>query len=134
MKEVIDPLSKETRKDVVKVESAIQAYCDGKPGERETKLCYYVEPIKREISQPVKNGVPYDIICQRLKKKSAEICALKYGSNAAVAITRTTDVTKLRVKDLKAFIMEKGIPCAECIEKIDFEKATTKYFELNLEL
>lgn len=131
---MIDPLSAATRKDLVKVESAIQAYCDGKPGERETKLCYYVDPIKREISQPVKNGVPYNVICQRLKKQSAEICALKFGSNAAVVITRATDLTKLRVKDLKAFTMEKNIPCGECIEKIDFEKATTKYFESHPEL
>ena len=44
--------------------------------EKEAKLCYYLDPIKREVSQPVKNGVPFDVICQRLKKQSAEICAL----------------------------------------------------------
>ncbi len=132
--EMIDPLSPATRKDLVKTETAIQAYCDKAPGEKETKLCYYIDPIKREISQPVKNGVPYPVICQRLKKKSAEICALKYASNAAVAITRTTDLTKLRTKDLKAFTMEKNIPCGECIEKADFEKAITKYFEAHPEL
>ena len=58
----------------------------------------------------------------------------KYGGNAAVAITRATDLSKLRVKDLKAYVMEKGIPCGECIEKADYEKAVARYFEAHPEL
>lgn len=131
---MIDPLSAADRKDLLKTEERIGAYCEKPPGEKETKLCYYVDPIKREISQPVKNGVPYGVICQRLKKKSAEICALKYSSAAAIAITKATDLSKLKVKDLKGFIMEKNIPCAACNEKDDFAKAITAYFAAHPEL
>jgi hypothetical protein len=53
--------------------------------------CYFVDPIKREVSQPLKNGVPADRICQRLKKKSGEICTLKYSSSAPVTVDATTD-------------------------------------------
>lgn len=65
--------------------------------------CYFIDPVKREISKPVQNGVPVTTICQRLKKKSAEICALRYSSSPAggPAITRATDLSKLRVKELK---------------------------------
>jgi hypothetical protein len=68
----------------------------------------------------MKNGVPVDRICQRLKKKSAEICALKYASSAPVTVNDQTDFKALRIKDLKAIMAEKGIACPECIEKADF--------------
>ena len=40
--------------------------------------CYFLEPIKREVSQPFSTGMPKAKVCDRLKKKSAEICAIKY--------------------------------------------------------
>ena len=83
--------------------------------------CYYLEPIKREISQPLKNGAPILTVCQRLKKKSAEICSLKFTSTpSTVKIDASTDFSKLRVAQLKALIAEKNIPCPSCLEKDDF--------------
>jgi hypothetical protein len=82
--------------------------------------CYFIHPIKREISQPVKNGLPNDKICERLKKKSAEICSLRFASSTMPTVDSNTDFSKLRVKDLKAIMMEKGIKCPECLEKADF--------------
>ena len=40
--------------------------------------CYFLEPIKREVSQPFSTGMPKAKVCERLKKKSAEICTIKY--------------------------------------------------------
>jgi hypothetical protein len=82
--------------------------------------CYYLDPIKREISQPIKNGVPTDKICERLKKKSAEICALRFASSAPPPVESIDDFNKLRIKDLKNIMAEKGISCPECLEKSDF--------------
>lgn len=35
-------------------------------------------------------------------------------------VSETTDFSKLRVKDLKSIMLEKGLTCPECIEKADF--------------
>jgi hypothetical protein len=71
---------------------------------------------------PMKNGVPVSTICQRLKKKSAEICALKYASSAPTneKVDANTDFSKMKVSQLKTIMAEKGITCAECFEKEDF--------------
>ena len=84
--------------------------------------CYYIVGVKRQqIAQPMKNGVPVEKICERLKKTSAEICALRYGSSAgAPAADTITDYKKLRVGQLKSIMGEKGIKCPECIEKGDY--------------
>lgn len=84
-----------------------------------------MDPIKREVSQPMKNGVPVTTICQRLKKKAPEICALRFagGSGAPVAIDASTDFSKLKISQLKTFMADKNIACAECIEKDDFVRA-----------
>ena len=42
--------------------------------------CYYIEPIQREVSRPVSNGLPADKICTRLKKSSSEICSVMFGA------------------------------------------------------
>lgn len=62
------------------------------------------------------------MVCQRLKKKSAEICSLKYAASTSSteSITINSDFTKLKVSTLKAYMAEKGIECPECIEKEDF--------------
>lgn len=87
---------------------------------RPPRQCYYIDPIKRELSTPLKNGAPVSVVCQKLKKKSAEICALKFGDKAAVKLTADTDISKLKVAQLKEIIATKNIPCASCFEKEDF--------------
>jgi len=82
--------------------------------------CYYLDPIKREVSNPMKNGVPREKICERLKKKSAEICALRYTNVAAPPVDEIKNFGDLRVKDLKKIMKERGIECPECLEKADF--------------
>ncbi len=93
-----------------------------------------MDPIKREVSTPMKNGVPVDVICQRLKKKSAEICALKFASAPAAPakLDANTDFSKMRVSQLKTIMAEKGITCAECREKDEFVAAIKKHVARDL--
>lgn len=80
--------------------------------------------------------MPVASICQRLKKKSAEICTLKYGSDpsAGVSITKDSDLSKLRLKDLKAFLMEKQVPTDGLIEKDDFVAKVKSLFDAKKDL
>ena len=81
-----------------------------------------MDPIKRELSTPLRNGVPVATVCQRLKKKSAEICSLKFSSAPAapVKLDASTDFSKLKVAQLKAIVAERNIPCASCLDKDDY--------------
>lgn len=116
-------------KDVTKIESKITKYCKDKARTgTETKLCYYIEPIRREISQPFQNKVPVDRVCARLKKKSAEVCNVR----EAVKIDKNMDYDKLRVKALKKVLRDRGVTCEGCLEKTDFVKRCkeTEHMEL----
>jgi len=68
-----------SKKNKLAVEEAIEAYCTRKDiDNKEKKLCYFLKPIKRDVSQPFSTGMPKAKVCERLKKKSAEICTIKY--------------------------------------------------------
>ncbi len=109
-------LSASEKKDIHAIEAKLGKFCEKPANERDTKFCYFVDPIKRDISQPLKNGVPPAVVCDRLKKKAPEVCTLRYGAAPqAATITRASDLSKLRVKDLKAFIAEKSISCSPCV-------------------
>ena len=88
--------------------------------------CYYIAPIKRELSQPIKNGLPSEKICERLKKSSAEICSLRFASTTLPPTESITDFSKLRVKDLKQIMAEKKLSCPDCLEKDDFVRFLTE--------
>ena len=111
-------LSASEKKDIHAIEAKLGKFCEKPANERDTKFCYFVDPIKRDISQPLKNGVPPAVVCDRLKKKAPEVCTLRYGAAPqAATITRASDLSKLRVKDLKAFIAEKSISCSPCVPR-----------------
>ena len=113
LKDVVGGLPKPAPQlSLVDIEAAVGAYCEKPPTEKHAKLCYYIDPIKRELSTPLKNGAPVSVVCQKLKKKSAEICSLKFAASAPAGA--------LKIAQLKAFIAEKNIPCASCLEKDDF--------------
>jgi mesencephalic astrocyte-derived neurotrophic factor len=122
LNKVFDTVKPEEKKDLVTVETKIEKWCNAKDrNDKEKKLCYYIEPIRREVSQPYKNGVPTDKICERLKKKSAEICSLRFSSSpGAQPVDATTDFKKLRIGQLKTLIAERGLSCKDCLEKADY--------------
>ena len=90
--------------------------------------CYFIVGVKRQqIAQPMKNGVPAEKICERLKKASAEVCHLRYSGSAAAASTEDIkDFSKLRVNQLKSIMAEKGLKCPDCLEKADFVRYLEK--------
>ena len=87
---------------------------------RDVKMCYYFEPIKRAISQPFSTGMPKAKVCQRLKKDNPEICEVKYPIKVEKKEGEETDYGKLRVKQLKTILDQRGVKCTGCTEKSDF--------------
>lgn len=115
------------KKDMYEYEDSLTNYCAKAKNDRETKLCYFIEPVKRDISMPSRNGVPPDVICQRLKKKTPEVCSLRYssapGAPSLSSLTADTDFSKMRVGQLKALAAEIGVDCGNCLEKDDYVNA-----------
>lgn len=114
------------------VEAKIGKLCEEKTlSETRKKVCYYVDPIKRQVSQMMKNGLPNDKICKRLAQKSSEICAVR---NKVKVQKGATDYATLKVKDLKKILADRGVQCDGCVEKDDFVKRcmTTEHLERDL--
>lgn len=110
---------KENKKNKDKIETALAKYCKNKElGPKERKICYYLEPIKKLVSQPFSLGMPKKKVCEKLKKTNPEICDVKYP----MKVTSNVDVSKLRVKELKKILADRGIECKGCTEKQDYVK------------
>ena len=57
----------------------------------------------RVLSSPMKNGMPADRICEKLKKTDAQICELRYQKEIDV---ETMDLKQSRVKvRLRALVL-----------------------------
>jgi hypothetical protein len=126
---IIEQASKlEKKKNLEAVEDVLHKVCKDRTHPREKKLCYYIEPIKRDVSRPVSNGVPADRICKRLKKNSPEICELQYP----IKMSEDVDVSKLRVKQLKKILADRGVDCKGCLEKRDFVKRVQETAHMEL--
>lgn len=128
---VSEGFTAEDKKSLAAMEEKIDSFCGSKEKLKATheKLCYYITPIKREITQPYKNGVPVDRICKRLQKKSAEICAIRPPVKIEKGVT---DYSKLRVKQLKKILGDRGVTCKNCLEKSEFVQKCkdTEHLEL----
>jgi len=115
-------------------EKAIQAECDKqkKSGSPEMKkICYYLEPIKRQISVPLNSFKPADRICKTLKKTSPEICQVRKPVKIEKGVT---DYNKLRIKELKRIIADRGTTCQNCLDKSDYVKRCMETENLHTEL
>lgn len=42
-------------------------------------MCYYLEPVKRDLSEPMANGLPAAAICKKLRKHDDALCAMEWG-------------------------------------------------------
>ncbi len=81
LSDITTGLSPAQLKDQTLVEGKIDKYCSAKGlGEKETKVCYFFDPIKRSISTPLGNGLPVAAVCKRLKENNPELCSVKYGT------------------------------------------------------
>lgn len=123
---------KEEKGDKLAIETAIGKHCtksgsgstwkasDSLTNPKDVKMCYYFEPIKKAISQPFSTGMPKAKVCQRLKKDNPEICEVKYPIKVEKKEGEETDYGKLRVKQLKTILDQRGVKCTGCTEKSDF--------------
>lgn len=126
-------MSADDRKDVIAIEARMQEYCDSAAGKNKT-MCYYMGVgdkqqgtaggAKREISGALSRGINAKRLCSRLKKLDGQMCELKYEKEIDL---NTVDFNKLRVKELRKIMDDKGIDCVGCAEKSDFIRAIKKH-------
>mmetsp|Transcript_148907 Transcript_148907/g.211505 ORF Transcript_148907/g.211505 Transcript_148907/m.211505 type:complete len:169 (-) Transcript_148907:56-562(-) len=123
MDDIRATMTKEESRNKPKIEKAMGDYCsnkDGKLSAREKKICYYISPIKRDVAQPFSLGMSSLKVCKRITKANPEICTVKFPIKTEKM--EKTDLKKLRVKQLKAILAERGVECKGCVEKEEFIK------------
>lgn len=119
MQEVKDSMPKADQKDKPKIEKALGAHCKKDTlSARERKICYYVDPIKRDVAQPFSLGMTVDRLCKRINKSNPEICSVKFPVKTEKLEKK--DLSKLRVKQLKSILLDRGVECKGCAEKAEF--------------
>ena len=101
----------------------MQQYCankDKKLSAREKKLCYYIDPIRRDVAQPFSLGMPSLKVCKRITKSNPEICSVKFP--VKTENLEKKDLSKMRVKQLKKILDERGVDYKGLLEKEEFIK------------
>lgn len=123
MDEVRASLTKEDSRKKPEIEAAIGKYCADKGkklSSREKKICYYIDPIKRDVAQPFSLGTTSLKVCERINKSNPEICSVKLP--VKTESMEKKDISKLRVKQLKQILADRGVDCIGCVEKEEFVK------------
>lgn len=121
MDDIRATMAKENQNKKPEIESAIGAYCaKSSLNSKEKKICYYIDPIKRDVAQPFSLGMPSLKVCQRINKSNPEICTVKNPVKTEKMAEQ--DISKLRVKQLKQILADRGVECKGCVEKEEFVK------------
>mmetsp|Transcript_4853 Transcript_4853/g.7074 ORF Transcript_4853/g.7074 Transcript_4853/m.7074 type:complete len:164 (+) Transcript_4853:74-565(+) len=103
------------------IEKALGDFCANEGlSSREKKICYYIDPIKRDVAQPFSLGMTPLKVCQRINKSNPEICTVKFPIKTEKLEKK--DLSKLRVKQLKQILGQRGVECKGCVEKSEFIK------------
>ncbi|XP_067638216.1 mesencephalic astrocyte-derived neurotrophic factor homolog [Eurosta solidaginis] len=125
VKRFADTLDDATKKDNKKIEEKFKTFCK-KQKNKEHRFCYYLGGLEEsatgilnELSKPLSWSMPADKICEKLKKKDAQICDLRYEKQIDL---NSVDLKKLKVRDLKKILNDWDESCDGCIEKTDFIK------------
>mmetsp|Transcript_19170 Transcript_19170/g.28354 ORF Transcript_19170/g.28354 Transcript_19170/m.28354 type:complete len:167 (-) Transcript_19170:233-733(-) len=119
--EVKADMTKADMKDKPKIEAALGRYCKRTDlGPRERKICYYIDPIKRDIAHPFSLGMDSAKVCKRINKSNPEICTVKFPVQTEKMEKK--DLSKLRVKQLRSILADRGVECKGCLEKEEFIK------------
>ena len=118
-------LSDNVKKDPKKIEAEFKKFCKGTKN-KENRFCYYLGGLEEsatgilgELSKPLSWSMPADKICEKLKKKDAQICDLRFDKQIDL---KNVDLKKLKVRDLKKILNDWDEVCDGCIEKTDFIK------------
>ncbi|XP_018800904.1 PREDICTED: mesencephalic astrocyte-derived neurotrophic factor homolog [Bactrocera latifrons] len=125
VKRFADTLNDDIKKDHKKIEAEFKSFCK-KQKNKEHRFCYYLGGLEEsatgilnELSKPLSWSMPADKICEKLKKKDAQICDLRYEKQIDL---NNVDLKKLKVRDLKKILNDWDEGCEGCIEKTDFIK------------
>lgn len=112
-------------KDHKEIESKFKSFCK-KQKNKEHRFCYYLGGLEEsatgilnELTKPLSWSMPAEKICEKLKKKDAQICDLRYEKQIDL---NNVDLKKLKVRDLKKVLNDWDESCEGCIEKTDFIK------------
>ncbi|KAM8868179.1 mesencephalic astrocyte-derived neurotrophic factor-like isoform 1-T1 [Synchiropus picturatus] len=111
------------------IEKALVKSCSDAKG-KDNRFCYYIGATSdaatkmiNEVTKPLSYHAPVEKICEKLKKKDAQICELKYDKQLDLS---TVDLKKLKVKDLRKILEDWGETCKGCAEKSDFIRKITE--------
>ncbi|EEY61405.1 uncharacterized protein PITG_01702 [Phytophthora infestans T30-4] len=97
-------------------EKAVTKLCGKKLSTKDNKLCYNLEPLKKDVARQVTFKKDTLKICKSLEKKNPDFCSMRYP----VKTDANTDYSKMRVKQLRKILAERGVECVGCVEKSDF--------------
>ncbi|XP_014477575.1 PREDICTED: mesencephalic astrocyte-derived neurotrophic factor homolog [Dinoponera quadriceps] len=118
-------LTPNIKNDPKKIEAKFREYCKSTKS-KENRFCYYLGGLEEsatgilgELSKPISWSMPADKICEKLKKKDAQICDLRFEKQIDL---NTVNLKKLKVRDLKKILNDWEETCEGCIEKTDFIK------------
>mgnify|MGYP003090049877 CR=1 FL=1 len=127
-------LTESDKKDLLTIEDKIATYCKQKKiSSEQKKICYHIDPIKRELSRPLSFGMPAEDICiRKLNKNNPEFCAVKYSAEKPSASEQKIDPSKMRISQLKSYLAEHGTKCTGCYEKSDYVRKVKEVMEAEL--
>lgn len=120
-----DSLPESAKKDPKAIEDEFKKFCKNTKS-KENRFCYYLGGLEEsatgilgELSKPLSWSMPAEKICEKLKKKDAQICDLRYDKQIDF---KNVDLKKLKVRDLKKILNDWEESCDGCLEKTDFIK------------
>lgn len=127
---VIDKLSNllepEEKTNMDAIEAKFRDFCENTAKKQDHRFCYYVGGLEEsatkivgELSKPMSWGMPPLKICEKLMKKDAQICDLRYEKTIDL---KTVDIKKLKIRDLRKILSDFDDPCDGCVEKSEFVK------------
>ena len=131
---------------VPELEKLYRKQCDSFTNSKDKRLCWYLGAAKdsatnilREVSRPMSANMPPLPTCRKLRKLDSAICSMRYqGGSVQDPIPEEKEkpkpkpkakpakkidfdnLSKLRVKELKAILDGWNEKCTGCAEKEDF--------------
>lgn len=59
-------------------EKAVEKHCAKKLSTKDNKLCYFLEPLKKDVARQVTYGKDPLKVCKSLEKKNPDFCSMRY--------------------------------------------------------
>lgn len=118
-------MSSDEKSNYKTIETKFKEACKVSKG-KDNRFCYYIGGLEEsatgilnEMSKPLSWGMPPEKVCEKLKKKDAQICDLRYEKQIDL---NNVDLKKLKVRDLKKILNDWDETCDDCLEKSDYIK------------